>query len=122
MSLFSGSVYVRVRRNRFDVRHLESGTESSALAETPFTTTRLLVGRFGAAELALKKAFKQVFAGRLFAVSPQVVIQPMEMAEGGLSEIEDRVLRELAIAAGARKVTVWVGHELSDDEVRQKLR
>jgi len=121
MSLFSSTVYVRVRKNRFELRHLESGAESSVVADTPFTTTRLLVGRFGAAELALKRAFKQVFAGRLFAISPRVVIQPMEMTEGGLSEIEERILRELAMGAGARKVVVWVGHPLGDDEVRQKF-
>jgi len=31
------------------------------------------------------------------------------------------VLREVAIGAGASKVVVWVGHELSDAEVRDKL-
>jgi len=121
MGLWSSTVYVRVRKNRFDLRHLESGAEASVVAEQPFTTARLLVGQFGAAELALRSAFKQLFAGRLFAVSPQVLIQPLEMAEGGLSEIEERVFREVAMGAGARKVAVWVGHELGDDEVRRKL-
>jgi hypothetical protein len=43
------------------------------------------------------------------------------MAEGGLSEVEERVLKEVAIGAGASKVVVWVGRELSDGEVREKL-
>jgi hypothetical protein len=43
------------------------------------------------------------------------------MAEGGLSEIEDRIFRELAIGAGARRISVWVGPELSDAEVKDKL-
>jgi len=43
------------------------------------------------------------------------------MTEGGLSEVEERVLRELAMCAGASKVVVWVGHELSDAEVKEKL-
>jgi len=42
------------------------------------------------------------------------------MIEGGLSQVEERVLRELAAGAGARKVFVWVGHELSDQEVIQR--
>ena len=41
--------------------------------------------------------------------------------EGGLSEVEERALREVAIGAGASKGVVWVGHELSDAEVRDKL-
>ena len=43
------------------------------------------------------------------------------MIEGRLSEVEERVLRELAMGAGASKVVVWVGHELSDAEVQEKL-
>jgi len=43
------------------------------------------------------------------------------MIEGGLSEVEERALREVAMAAGASKVVVWVGHELSDAEVRDML-
>ena len=58
---------------------------------------------------------------KIFAVSPQVLIQPLEMLEGGLSEVEERVLKEIAIGAGASKVVVWVGRELSDAEVREKL-
>jgi len=30
------------------------------------------------------------------------------------------VLQELAVGSGARKVKVWVGHELSDNEVLQR--
>jgi hypothetical protein len=63
----------------------------------------------------------KVIGKGLFAGSPGVVIQPLEMTEGGLSEIEERVFRELAIGAGAAKVIVWLGHELSDSEVRGKL-
>lgn len=121
LAIFSSTVYVRVTRNRFRVRHLESGTESVVDAPTPFTTVRLLIGNFGAAEAALKGAFKEIAAGRLFAVAPKVLIHPVEMVEGGLSEIEDRILREVAIGAGARAVQVWVGRELGDEEVRQKL-
>lgn len=55
--------------------------------------------------------------GRRYPPPPLVVIQPLEMIEDGLSEVEERVLREVAASAGARKVVVWVGHELSDAEV-----
>ena len=41
----------------------------------------------------------------------------MDMFDGGLSKIEERAFMELAAGAGARKVMVWVGHELSDQEV-----
>ncbi len=119
--MFSNTVYVRVGRNQFRVKHIESGADTTVVASTPFTTTRLLIGQFVAAEQALKSALKQVATGRLFAVSPAVVMHPMEMVEEGLSEIEERTLQEVAIGAGAGKAVVWVGRELSDSEVKEKL-
>jgi rod shape-determining protein MreB and related proteins len=48
--------------------------------------------------------------------SPQVVIQPVAMIEGGLSEVEERIFKELALGSGAFKVVLHVGAELSDSE------
>lgn len=42
------------------------------------------------------------------------------MAEGGLSGIELRAIRELAFGAGARKVVIWEGKTLTDNEVIEK--
>jgi hypothetical protein len=119
--LLANTAYVRVKRNQFRVRHLESGTEATFEAQPPFTTTRLLIGQFLEAEGVLKRALKQVSRGGILAVSPQVVIQPLEMLEGGLSEVEERILKEIAIGAGASQVVVWVGRELNDAEVKEKL-
>ena len=119
--LLTNPLYVRVRKNQFRVRSLESTAEATFDAQPPFTTARLLIGQFQAAENVLKRAVKEMSKGGIFAVSPQVLIQPLEMLEGGQSEVEERVLKEVAIGAGAAKVVIWVGRELSDVEVREKL-
>ncbi|HCU53879.1 MAG TPA: 1-pyrroline-5-carboxylate dehydrogenase [Gammaproteobacteria bacterium] len=114
----SKTVYIKVYENRFVLKLLEEGNKPITIVpSSPFSTARLLVGQFSAAEQALKKGFKDMLAGRWFMPSPVVVIQPMEKIEGGLAEVEERALRELALAAGARQAIVWVGHELSDTEV-----
>jgi rod shape-determining protein MreB and related proteins len=120
MGAFSNIVYVRVSKNRFRLKNIDTGAIAEVTPTPGFTTTRLLIGQFGAAEAALKEALKKVVGGGLFAVSPRIVIQPLEMADGGLSEVEERALRELALGAGAAKVVVWLGHELSDAEVRTR--
>lgn len=51
-----------------------------------------------------------------------MVIQPMEKTNGGLSEVEERILRELAISAGARKVVIWVGNKLTNRVVIHKFK
>jgi len=50
------------------------------------------------------------------------VIHPTEMVEGGLSEVEERVLRELALGAGARSVVVHVGLALAGCRVMALTR
>lgn len=115
--LLSNTVYVKVTKNQFWVRHIEHQKEAFETALESFTTNRLLIGEFTTAEKYLGRAIKKVYEGKWFSASPVVIIHPLEMIEGGLSQIEERAFMELAAGAGARKVMVWVGHELSDQEV-----
>ena len=121
MSAFSNTIYIRVSKNRFRLKNIGTGAEAEVTPTPGFTTTRLLVGQFQAAQAALKEGLGKVAGRGLFTASPGVVIQPLEMIDGGLSEIEERVFRELAAGAGAAKVVVWLGHQLSDSEVKGKL-
>jgi hypothetical protein len=120
-TLFSNTVYVRLKRNQIRLRHLESGDENTVQADPPFTSERMLVGDFTAAEHALKKAMKGFGKKGFFSAAPRMLIQPLEKIEGGLCQIEERVLREMALGAGASKAVVWVGPELIDSQVKDKL-
>ena len=115
--LFNSTVYVRVAKNQFQIRHIENKKEIIMSAVEPFTTKRLLIGEYRIAEKYLREGIKKVHQGRWLPASPVVIMHPLEMVDGGLSEIEERVLKELATGAGARKVILWLGHELSDHEV-----
>jgi hypothetical protein len=81
----------------------------------------MLIGEFTAAEQALKAALKNAEKDRLLRLPPQILMHPLEMIEGGLSQIEQRIFLEVAKGAGASKATVWLGPELSDEEVKRKL-
>lgn len=121
--LFTTDIYIKVRKNRFEAKNLSSnhGWESIH-SELAFTTDRLLVGSFSVAEPVLTKLVKSINTGGLFRKSPQVVIQPMELVEGGLSEVEERIFKELALGAGACKVVLHIGSELTDNEAVQLIR
>ncbi|MGB6136004.1 MAG: hypothetical protein WBG74_05440 [Shewanella sp.] len=77
-------------------------------SKEPFTTTRLLIGKFYVAEECLKNAVKEFGAIGFFKRAPKIIIQPHEYLEGGLSDVEDRILREIALGAGAREAHVVV--------------
>jgi rod shape-determining protein MreB and related proteins len=119
--IIKSTLYVRVSRNKLHVRHIKSGRSVHVTSDTPFTTNRLLMGDFLAAEAALRKACAEVQAGPKYLAAPRVVMHPLEMVEGGLSGVENRVFMEVADCAGAERIAVWVGHELSDQEVLERF-
>ena len=45
---------------------------------------------------------------------------PRVNPEGGWTQIEIRALHELAMGAGASRVVVWHGREISDEELREQ--
>jgi rod shape-determining protein MreB and related proteins len=96
----------------------KSGLSRVVLANG-FKHPRTLIADFTVAEQTLKHFLKVVLPHSLFSVSPIVVIHPLAQLEGGLTQVEIRALAELGIGAGARKVFVWEGPELSKEELHE---
>ncbi len=82
---------------------------------------RALVDSFTVASRAVRSAADAVKGFATFQLI-RAVIHPMAKTEDGLTEVEERVQRELARGAGASAVVVWVGAPLSDDAAVQMLR
>ena len=115
--LFRNTVYIRVFADRFELRQVERGAHHVQPAVHSYSNKRLLIADFTVAEQLLREGMRALMAGRFNVVRPRVVIQPMAVLEQGLRKVEERMLRELAVAAGARDVIVWVGSGLSDRQV-----
>lgn len=111
------AVYVKIYANRMELKHLPSGKTVTEIPAQPFTTARLLVGQFTVAQTTLAKGLRRLPQRSWWLIKPRMVMHPMEKTEPGLSEVEERVFKELADMAGARKAVVWVGSELTDREV-----
>lgn len=120
---FIKNFYVKVYKNQMLVRLLgDSSQEQQLNSEKAFSNTRLLIAEFSIAEKLLRDGVKTLMSKSMLA-TPAILIQAMEMYEGGLSEVENRVLTELASGAGAFKVVVHYGKEsLSDAQVLEKLK
>lgn len=118
--VFKTDLYVQILENLVRAKNVATGQSAEKAPSQPFSHPRALVGNFTAAEIAIRAAVSDV-KGSGFFQSVRIVIQPMAKHEGGLTQIESRVLRELALGAGAAKVVVWVGAVLSDDAIRIKL-
>jgi len=138
------TLYVKLRENRLTVKNINSGEiyEDEPVAATDndkkniftvgkethkiknnvviingFSHPRSIINDFFIAEKTLQYAVHKLYQKGFFHLSPIMIIHPMEKVEGGLTCVERRALRELAFGAGAQKVFIWVGRELTDDEV-----
>ena len=111
--------YVRVSENFVVCRNVSTGVECRLKASAPFTTERLLIGTFQPAVDTLTEAVRKTRGRTLMPL--EMVIQPIEKVEGGLSEVEDRLFKETAANAGSKKTIVHAGRELSDQEVMELI-
>ncbi len=118
--MFKTNIYVKVFENRVSAKNVDSGILVERKSKEPFSHERALVGSFTEAGITIKAAVNEV-KGSNFLNVVRILIQPMEKNEGGLTEIESRVFRELALSAGGAKVVVWEGEALSDAAVIEKL-
>jgi|TARA_B110000037_G_scaffold94426_2_gene110907 rod shape-determining protein MreB len=116
-------LYIQVLENKFIIQVLDNNESREIfLPEKNFTTKRLLVGDFSAAQDCLSKAIKRLAPKKLFTrKTAAVVMNPMEMYKGGLSEVEERILNELAFSSGAIKVALHTGATLTAKEAKHKI-
>lgn len=112
------TIYVKIYENRIHVRNINDRKEIELTATSLFSTERLLIGNFTVAQTLITKGIKIVMGKKFFA--PLILMHPIEKIDGGLSQVEERVLKDLAIIIGAQKVVLWVGNELTDEDVLQK--
>jgi hypothetical protein len=115
-------LYLKLRCDHMHLSHLQSGRDVHIRA--PFSNSRMLVADFSAAQKLLSSAIDTLLPKRFLRLSipPSLLIQPLERLEGGLSQIEERILLEVGHSAGTRKVVVHVGDELDNAGVNARLK
>jgi len=95
--------------------------QETIIIENPFQHPRSLLSNFTIAENLLQHIFSELLKKGYLKPRPTVVIQPMEMLDGGLTMVECRAFTELAYGAGAIDVYPYVGRELSIKEILSKV-
>ena len=79
----------------------------------PFSHPRTLISNFVVAQKLLQHIIYALSKQKTTLITPLIVIHPMEKLEGGLTQIEYRAFKELALGAGARDCVIYQGAELS---------
>ena len=95
-----------------------AATAQSAELVNPFNHPRTLVGDFTVGQQLLNTFVRRLNGSSWFAFAPRIVMHPLGSPAGGFTQVERRAFREMALGAGASDVVLWVGRELSDQEVQ----
>jgi rod shape-determining protein MreB and related proteins len=82
-----------------------------------FKHPRTLLADFAIAERTLKYFVFKVFPISFFKPAPTLIIHPLEVLDGGLTQIEIRAFGELGAMTGSKQVYVWEGVELSKNDL-----
>lgn len=113
--LFTPVGYVQLYRNRVLLSVPSKGLVVEETGE--FSHPRSLLGQFLAGEQTLARAVAAAYPGKLLKPRPALIVHPKEILEGGLTQIEERALTEMALGAGAAVVAIWQGPELTPAQV-----
>lgn len=117
--LFEQTIYIQVEKDLLKFLHVQSGR--TAAVQGAISNSRLAIAHFKIAEQTIKKGIDEVYPKTFFRTSPVVVMHQTFNCEGGLCEIEDRILREAGLSCGARQVYVWQGPPLSLGQLESKV-
>lgn len=115
--LMNKTLYVKVGENSYILYDAETDRRKEYIPQQGFSNTRLAVSNFMWAEKTLKDAVNDFYDVGLINPSPKIIMHQTAKIEGGLGEVELRILRELALSSGAREVYVWQGNELTKDQI-----
>ncbi len=82
-----------------------------------FRHPRTLLADITYADRALRYLVKQALPKSWFVTSPIIIMHPQALLEGGLTPVETRAFAELGASVGAGRVYVWVGADLTREEL-----
>ncbi len=91
-------------------------TDSEVVVHNGFSHPRVCINDFEIAQATLMYFLRKLLNKKVI-IRPIMIIHPKGKLEGGLSQIEDRALKELASAVGAQKSYIWIGQKLKDVEL-----
>ncbi len=110
------TLYIRLYTNTVLIRDVESKKEIKREAAKPFSNNRLLFADFINGEECLITTIKELFEGKPSSTF-NILIQPMEKVEGGLSSVENRALMDVAEHIGGRNIVIYDKTDILSDNM-----
>ena len=121
--MFSKTVYIKMHNSSLSLAHVESGRIIEIDSDIEFGNSRMVVSNFSNLESCIKKGLNQLNLNASFLrMGPNVLMQPANTFPDGMSEVESIALKQAALAAGAHSAYVYVGDDLTLNQVKVNCR
>lgn len=115
-------LYVKLMKNKIEVKHIESGKIITRVSEKPFYNDRLIIAYYEVAEVLMKSMINELFKSKLFDRPIYMLLQPIDKDIVEITPVESRIYVDFASFSGATKVSIYPTQEnLSDQEVLKFL-
>ena len=108
-------LYIKVYKNKIVIKNIPNGIYVE-INDCIFSTNKYLLGEISMAIEALRYKRKEILKGNIlnYFFAPIILIQPMDLTENILAEVENMLLLELVYGARlSSNVKVWNGNELT---------
>ncbi|MBA0168192.1 hypothetical protein H0247_12445 [Pectobacterium sp. CFBP8739] len=118
------NLYIQIRKNQITVRNLSTLREAST--QSAFSNNRILVADFMNAAETLRGVVRQVAPCNWcnWFSSTTLLIHALEMNEGGLSPVEERILQEITVMSyrKSRLIVISSAVPLSDSDALKRIQ
>lgn len=118
-------LYIRLMKNRVEIKHVKSGKSIEGTSETNFSNDRLLIADNIVAENYTKQLIAELLESKrkLLYRALTIVLQPADESIPDITPSEKRIYQDFAAFIGAKKYYL-VDHQrrLTDEEVGEIVK
>ena len=105
-------LFIKVYKNEIEIKKLKDFESIKRESNKPFSSERLLIADFHVAEEFIRSLIDELLSDAgFFSSGIVIIIQAMELYEGGLSSVERRTYRDLGEHLGASTTILCDGSE-----------
>jgi hypothetical protein len=108
--------YIRLYEGKIDIRNPRDSKSTTFIPKKRYSNERLIIADYETAEIELRSALKYHRGKSFFYRLPIIIFQPIHDKISEYSEVEKRVFRDSSEHCGAKRVYLFLGKELLNDE------
>lgn len=115
-------IYIKIYKNKLSITTNKITHYQDILPDSKFSNDRLLIANIDNAVDAFKKSLESLNIRKSLFGLKTFILHPKELILNDFSQVDERILQEVAYRSGASDVYVYLGKDLANNELDNNLR